>query len=52
MRPLDEVSSSEMRVAEEGSLEMCPAEILRQWSTLHAEFSFIPRKFKLKRQPV
>jgi hypothetical protein len=27
MRPLDEVSSSEMRVAEEGSLEMCPEEV-------------------------
>jgi len=24
-----------------------PAEILRQWSTLHPEFSFLPRKFKI-----
>jgi hypothetical protein len=27
MRPLDEVSSSKMRVAEGGSLEMCPEEV-------------------------
>jgi hypothetical protein len=27
MRPLDEVSSFEMRVAEQGSLEMCPEEV-------------------------
>ena len=24
-----------------------PAEIIRQWSTLHPEFSFLPRKFKV-----
>ena len=23
------------------------AEIIRQWSTLHPEFSFLPRKFKI-----
>ena len=25
--------------------ELC--EVMRQWSTLHPEFSFLPRKFKI-----
>lgn len=35
-------------IAEDGIVDARPfAEILRQWSTLHPEFAFLPRKFKI-----
>ena len=35
-------------IAEDGIVDTRPfAEILRQWSTLHPEFAFLPRKFKI-----
>lgn len=35
-------------IAEDGIADTRPfAEILRQWSTLHPEFAFLPRKFKI-----
>jgi sulfite reductase (NADPH) hemoprotein beta-component len=35
-------------IAEDGIVDCRPfAEITRQWSTLHPEFSFLPRKFKI-----
>ena len=35
-------------IAEDGIVDARPfSEILRQWSTLHPEFAFLPRKFKI-----
>ncbi|MDR2298616.1 MAG: nitrite/sulfite reductase [Comamonas sp.] len=35
-------------IAEDGIVDTRPfAEIMRQWSTLHPEFAFLPRKFKI-----
>ena len=34
-------------VAEDEIIDARPIEVLRQWSTLHPEFAFLPRKFKI-----